>query len=476
MAPRQIALALIYVCAALAQLRPQVTPATVIVETLPGAAINLEGKRIGVAGSDGKLTTKVAAGTYVLRAEIGGRRPFERKFTVTTGQTIRIQAELAPFTGSVQLHSTPGARVSVDDKPAGQVGADGGILLESIEHGDRTIRVSRDGHAPLERRVRVRADETAVMELHLEPIARPAASSAERGFGAARVLTGPFRRAEPRLFEPGSQLRAVAFTTDSRNLIAASNEPQVVMWDVATARQTATARIYDDRAEHVALSSDGRLCAAALHQVVRLWDTATAKNIADFNESTLSLSFSPDARRLIIDSNVWDVASKEVVFALAGVKFGSASYSPDGRWIARGHAQVTLHNAATGELIRVLESGKAGPNFEAPVFSPDSQWIAVPRYHSVHIWRVSDGQASHTLTLSGTGTLGAKAIAFGPDGRTIAAAGKGMRLWAAQSGNLTQTFAGEYSAVAFSPDGQWLAAAISEHSDEVGVRLWRKLK
>jgi WD40 repeat protein len=88
----------------------------------------------------------------------------------------------------------------------------------------------------------------------------------------------------------------------------------------------------------------------------------------------------------------------------------------------------------------------------------------------VRLWEAESGQETRRLQ----GHAGVvRAVAFAPDGRSLASAGSDatVRLWEAESGRETrrlQGHSGEVWAVAFAPDGRSLASA----GDDGMVRLW----
>ena len=107
------------------------------------------------------------------------------------------------------------------------------------------------------------------------------------------------------------------------------------------------------------------------------------------------------------------------------------------------------------------EAGQAG-TVTAVAASPDGNWIASGSDDAtVKLWRTSD----HGLqcTLAQTGLLGVTALAFGPAGTNILAAGYydgSIRLWDTTNGTLVGSFAkcyGKITSLAFSPNGQQLA-------------------
>jgi hypothetical protein len=59
---------------------------------------------------------------------------------------------------------------------------------------------------------------------------------------------------------------------------------------------------------------------------------------------------------------------------------------------------VELRHPQTGRVVREV-APYMSDTFGQPAFSSDSQWVAAPQETRVRVWRVSDGHASHNLTL-----------------------------------------------------------------------------
>ncbi|MFJ4585215.1 nSTAND1 domain-containing NTPase [Streptomyces echinatus] len=141
-----------------------------------------------------------------------------------------------------------------------------------------------------------------------------------------------------------------------------------------------------------------------------------------------------------------------------------------GRTLATGSSDGTVRvwDTATGRTRGKL-TGLYG-EVNAVAFSPDGRTIATGSSYSAWLWDAATGRARTPLT-GHTDTV--FSVAFSPDGRTVATAGAdgSARLWDATTGKQRTKLTGHantvYSAV-FSPDGRTVATAGADGS----ARLW----
>ncbi len=157
----------------------------------------------------------------------------------------------------------------------------------------------------------------------------------------------------------------------------------------------------------------------------------------------------------------WTVETRGARTAVGGQ---AVAYSPDGAWLATGHADGSLRlwEAGSGRPLRILLGHTAGVT--ALAWSADGKTlVSGSDDRTVRTW---DARAGRLLrTLRGHGSAPA-VVALAPDGRTLGSAGTGsddaVRLWDVESGDPLSPLSGARAPVlslAWSPGGRRVAGA-----------------
>lgn len=232
------------------------------------------------------------------------------------------------------------------------------------------------------------------------------------------------------------------------------SEPQkppttIRLWDLGTGKERVLSAGHGAGIRNLGLSADGKVVATqSADDTLRTWDASTGKELARVDDAQgwghSGAFFSVDGTLLVGGHedgavSVFHAATRARRVRLPGVppyRQGSFALSPDGRVVAQIHVGgvVRLVRTADGKEVHRFTGH---PGYVTQVaFSPDGRRLAVGGFHFisgsglkpaeaypgwVRVWDVEDEYLLEELR----GYVSAiTALAFSPDGRTLAAAGE----------------------------------------------------
>jgi RNA polymerase sigma factor (sigma-70 family) len=294
---------------------------------------------------------------------------------------------------------------------------------------------------------------------------------------------------------PGNQRAGpIALSSDGRTLAVGGSDGAIHLLDLGTGKAVQRLVGHAEQASALAFTPDGKLLASGRdfdfprrhgqENPIQLWDVTTGKEVRLLvgpKDTVLSLAFSPDGKTLAAGAErydatlrLWDVTTGEERFALKGHggELRSVAFSPDGQTVATGSMDKTIRlwDVATGKEQRRLTGHRA--DVMAVAFSPDGKLLASGSFdRTLRLWDPATGQqlrlfeedeAGNASTLTSSSRFrinrGVTAVAFSPDGKTLAAAGRDhtLHLFDVAGGGEVRPIRGQFDAVdtlAFSPDG-----------------------
>jgi WD40 repeat protein len=238
-------------------------------------------------------------------------------------------------------------------------------------------------------------------------------------------------------------IRGLAFTPDGKQLISASDDKVIRVWDWRAGKTITTIRGQvgpgpDGTIYAMALSPDGRWLAAGgwikvpgeQGHVIRLYDFATGKLAALLNGHTAvvdSLAFSPDGHRLISGSGlgdfsaiIWDVEGRKLLHRLRGhtAHINGVAFTPDGQRVVTGSDDTTLRlwRVSDGGLLAELKGHTKDIDRALAVRTADSMIASGDATGEIRLWDGRTGKFLRTLANQG-GAVGQ--LRFSPDGTRL---------------------------------------------------------
>jgi WD domain, G-beta repeat len=280
----------------------------------------------------------------------------------------------------------------------------------------------------------------------------------------ARMGTVRLRRGETVIY-------SVAFSPDGKTLATGSGS-DVRLWETATGKEIRTLAGEQRVVLSVAFSPDGMtLASGSTDRAIRLWETASGKEIrklAEHRGYVYSVAFSPDGKTLASASGdntfrLWDISKGEEIRTLDGQASSVRSFvafSPDGKILAAGNEDKTIRlwDTASGKEIRTLAGHKGGVYSVA--FSPDGKTLASGGEDKSILWEIATGQEIFKVAADKGFAF---SVAISPDGRTLASGSYDttIRLWDVFGGKEIRSLSGHQdyvNSVAFAPNGKTLAS------------------
>jgi WD40 repeat protein len=274
------------------------------------------------------------------------------------------------------------------------------------------------------------------------------------------------------------QVNSLSFSTDGKTLASASTDQTIRLWNVDTGQELRTLHGHTKAVNSVALLTNKKqFISAANDNTLRTWTIEGAKsNQLEFDGSAYGVAFSPDGKQAVSAGwkgklRVWDrPTGRELENWQAHKQSANAvAFSVDGKRLASvgNDGLIKIWELETKKELRVLEEVKGNQLIDIR-FCGNDRIVSTSMPNSAKVFDANTGKTDYTLAHE----KGVVTVVCSNDGKLYATSGTDGTLifWDAKTGKSVTKYAPHQEKVtytAFSPDTKTFATASSDRSAKI---------
>lgn len=281
--------------------------------------------------------------------------------------------------------------------------------------------------------------------------------------------------------ESAKTIYSVTFSPVDPSLIASVNgNGTVKLWNINNTKEPIRILRQPGIFPVISFSPTGKLLVCAGYETFTIWDVASGTKIKSLKTIRRQFAFSSNGNQLATVYNgvkLWDIRNPKRITQIAFLPSDEAhkakggacaiDISSDGKWIAAGYSNGTIHvwDLQTQQLVKTLETSLYLMDYVK--FSPNNKYMVAggrdqERYSNYSVkgyimWELPSWQRKGEVLRGNVENL-----VFSPDGKTCVGAndwshyGRGVELWSTANGTPISSLPTEARDVSFSQDGTLL--------------------